>query len=184
VTALIVLLVGLFSAPPAWAHGGDQSKEGYLLVQQALGHLAHDTSAVGITLALAKVDDALAAVDQEGVAVDQVRQARSALENAQPEQARSLLQSSIAKALAQLQPATGEMTGTKVIDQAAPGRSGSLSHSWGALVLSALLLVSGLVLARLFRPVDSVRALRRRLAPTGPTPPRHLLQPIRTKDAR
>jgi hypothetical protein len=59
VVAALALLFAFALVPPASAHGGDETEEGYLLVQQALGHLAHDTSHDGIALAMEKVDDAL-----------------------------------------------------------------------------------------------------------------------------
>ena len=58
--ALTLSVIGSFAvAETAWAHGEGEPEEGYLLVQQALGHLAHDTSAKGIDLAMEKVQDAL-----------------------------------------------------------------------------------------------------------------------------
>ncbi len=155
-----------------------------MLVQQALGHLAHDTGPAGRDLAMEKVDDTLAAADQDGVAVGQVREARAALENNQPERARVLLQGSITEALAALPPATGEETGTTVVDHPATGRNGPLGRDWAGLVLSMLLVVGGLALARYFRPVDSIRVLRRGLAPGEPGSPIDLRGPVATKDAR
>lgn len=50
---VVILLLGVSAAAmPASAHGGDESKEGYLLVQQALGHLAHDGGHVGMDAAM------------------------------------------------------------------------------------------------------------------------------------
>lgn len=89
--AAIGLLGLLAVAQPASAHGEGETQEGYLLVQQALGHLAHDTSHEGIDLAMEKVDDALAAADQDGVAVAEVEQAKQALAAGQVAQARTLL---------------------------------------------------------------------------------------------
>lgn len=76
--ACFFLVGGVISAPLASAHDGDPSSEGYLLVQQALGHLVHDPGNVGP--ALEKVDAALAAPDQDGVAVPEVQQAKVALQ--------------------------------------------------------------------------------------------------------
>jgi len=67
--AVLVVLAFAMIAAPAAAHGDGETEEGYRLVQQALGHLAHDASAAGIDLAMEKVDDALATRDQEGVSV-------------------------------------------------------------------------------------------------------------------
>lgn len=168
---VLVAAVGLFGllyvAPPASAHGEGETQEGYLLVQQALGHLAHDTSHTGIELALEKVDDALATKDQDGVAVAEVEKARLALEAGHPVQARVLLQDSIKEALRMLPPATGNGTGTTVVAPALPGRTALSGQDWGFLVVSVALLVVGLALAFRFRPHDSVRQLRRLLGASG-----------------
>ena len=150
-------------APPALAHGGDETQEGYLLVQQALGHLAHDTTHTGIDLAMEKVDDALAAKDHDGVAVAQVKQAKAALEAMRVEQARALLQDSIKVALRELPAATGNETGTTLVVPELPGREGLTGSDWLLLAGSILLVAAGLWLSFVFRPPDSVSALRRQL---------------------
>ncbi len=76
----------------AQAHGDDESQEGYVLVQQALAHLAHNAGDEGINLAMEKVDDALMTEDQEGVNVAEVEQGMQALEAGQVDEARTLLQ--------------------------------------------------------------------------------------------
>ena len=166
--SLACLLLGfalglLATAPTALAHGGDESQEGYLLVQQALGHLAHDTSHTGIDLAMEKVDDALAAEDHDGVAIPQVTQAKAALEAGQVESARSLLQDSIKVALSELPPAVGNETGTKLIAPELPGREGLTGLDWLLLGASVVLVAVGLAMSSVFRPRDSVGVLRRRL---------------------
>ena len=149
--------------PPAGAHGGDETEEGYLLVQQALGHLAHETNHEGIALAMEKVDDALATDDQEGVDVAVLEQAKQALDAGQVDNARALLQSSIKEAMSDLMPATGEETGTTVIRPALPGRDGLTGRDWSFLGASVLCLLVGTWLAYRFRPADTVGELRRRL---------------------
>ena len=72
---LSLSLVGQF----AWAHGGESAAEGYVMVQQALSYLVNDPSPAGTKNALMKVDEALVAKDQDGVAVAEVRQAKTAL---------------------------------------------------------------------------------------------------------
>ena len=67
--SVLAVLVTLALAAPASADGEGETTEGYLLVQQALGHLAHDTSHEGMALAMEKVEDALATEDQDGVDV-------------------------------------------------------------------------------------------------------------------
>jgi hypothetical protein len=162
---------------PAAAHGGDESKEGYLLVQQALGHLAHDTSMTGIDLAMEKVDDALAADDQDGVAVAEVEQAKEALDAGRVGSARLLLQGSIKQALAELGPATGEQTGTTVVSPALAGRGDLTGRDWGFLAGSLVLVVVGIGLAVRFRPADTVGELRRRLGSSGTTVGRDPISP-------
>ena len=76
VVVAMVLLGVSAAAMPASAHGTDESKEGYVLIQQALGHLAHDGGHVGMDAAMEKVDDALAAMDHDGVDVAEVEQAK------------------------------------------------------------------------------------------------------------
>ena len=162
VCALTVLAMVIL-APSASAHGGDETKEGYLLVQQALGHLAHETNHEGISLAMEKVDDALKTEDQEGVDVAVLRQAMQALEAGQVDKARTLLQRSIKEATSNLMPATGEETGTTVIRPALPGRDGLTGRDWSFLGASVLCLLFGAWLAHRFRPADTVGELRRRL---------------------
>jgi hypothetical protein len=78
--AVGVLLATAVSAGPAWAHGGGGgAPEGYVFVQQALGHLAHHTGPTGIADAEASVGEALSATDQDGVDVAPVTQARAEL---------------------------------------------------------------------------------------------------------
>ena len=166
--AVIALLTLSVTAGPAAAHGGDESQEGYVLVQQALAHLAHDTSHVGVDLAMEKVDDALATQDQEGVAVADVEHAKRALEAGQVVQARALLQRSIKGALREQPPATGEQTGTTVVAPILPGRGGMTGLDWAFLIVSALLLLAGAGLAYRFRPADTLGELRRRLDTSPP----------------
>jgi len=165
--SVVVVAIGLLClfavVPSASAHGDDESQEGYLLVQQALGHMAHDSGPGGIELAMEKVDDALAAEDQDGVAVDRVEQARQALEDGRVKQARALLQGSIEEALSMQAPAVGEQTGTKLVLPALPGRKDLTGRDWGFLTISLIVLVAGVGLAFRFRPRDTVGELRRRL---------------------
>ena len=171
---VVVLAVGLFGlsvmASSASAHGGDESQEGYLLVQQGLGYLAHDTSTEGIDLAMEKVDDALAAEDQDGVDVAEVERAKSALDAGQVDQARELLQGSITEALSMLDPATGEQTGTTVVVPELVGRQGLTGRDAAFLAVSVLLLVLGVGLSFHWRPRDDIKALRRQLADSETAP--------------
>jgi hypothetical protein len=170
--ALVALtsLVGAIALPqPASAHGDDETQEGYLLVQQALGHLAHDTGSEGVDLAMEKVKDALETEDQEGVDVPEVEQGMRALDAGRVDQARTLLQDSISEALAEQPRATGNQSGTTVVLSELPGRSGLSGLDWALLGASIALAGVGLVLSYRFRPRDSVAELRRRLQPDATT---------------
>lgn len=162
--AAIGLLATFASVSAAWGHGEGETTEGYLLVQQALGHLAHDTSMSGIDLAMEKVDDALGTDDQEGVDVAELEQAKSALETGDIGQARTLLQDSIQQAMAALPPATGNQTGSHNVTPELPGRPDLRAQDWVLVAASAVALVVGVWLAFIFRPRDTVRTLRTRLA--------------------
>lgn len=168
--AAIGLLALLAVSQPASAHGDDETQEGYLLVQQALGYLADDTSHEGVDLAMEKVDDALAAEDHDGVAVAEVENAMSALKAGDVGLGRVLLQDSIKEALDNLPPAIGNETGTKVVLPELPGRPDLRGQDWGFLVGSVALLLLGVGLAFRFRPRDSVGELRRRLGASGTGP--------------
>jgi hypothetical protein len=159
----LAILVTLVLAPPASADGEGETTEGYLLVQQALGHLAHDTSHEGMALALEKIEDALATEDQEGVDVAAVEQAKTALEAEKIDTARTLLQASIKEALSKLPQATGEETGTTVIEPALDTGDGMSGSDWWFIGVSLLALVAGVLLAFFFRPADTVGELRRRM---------------------
>jgi hypothetical protein len=167
--AAISMLATFASAPAAWGHEEGETTEGYLLVQQALGHLAHDTSMSGIDLAMEKVDDALGTEDQEGVDVAELEQGMTVLENGDIGQAQMLLQDSIEQATAALPTATGMQTGTHEVALGLPGRPELRAQDWVLLAASTLTLVLGAWLAFLFRPPDTIRALRTRLSTRVPT---------------
>ncbi len=175
VVVAMVLLGVSAAAMPAAAHGTDESKEGYVLVQQALGHLAHDGGHVGMSLAMEKVNDALAAKDHDGVNVAEVQQGKQALEAENIDRARSFLQDSIKVALADTSAATGEMTGTKLVLLPMPGRDGLAGRDWFFLSASVALLLLGFGLAGRYRPADTIGDLRRLLV--GPTAPQRARQP-------
>ncbi len=169
--ALVITSIALFGltagAGPASAHGGSPSKEGYILVQQALGHLAHGITHDSMDLAMEKIDAALVVEDHEGVAVAEVKKAKLALDAGHIAQTRALLQGSIKEALSMLKPATGEETGTTVVVPALPGRKALTGGDWGMLVAALVLALAGIGLAFRFRPDDTVGELRRRLGASG-----------------
>jgi len=160
-----LVVVALALAPvtltaSAQAHGDDEAQEGYVLVQQALAHLAHDAGPEGIDLAMEKVNDALETEDQEGVDVAEVEQGMHALEAGQVDAARTLLQDSVAEALADLPLATGYETGTGLVPVELPGRGALTSGDWLVLGLSLGVAGLGVWLSVRFRPHESVSALR------------------------
>ncbi|HET7399392.1 MAG TPA: hypothetical protein VFJ94_12810 [Intrasporangium sp.] len=168
VLVVALVLVGLVGgAGSALADEPGETHEGYLLVQQALAHLAHDPGPTGIEMAVEKADDALAAEDQKGVDLDGVKRAKVALESGRVDEARTLLQASITDAVRALPPARGNDTGTTVVLPEQPGRGSLDGQDWGFLVSSVVVLLLGLVLAVRFRPRDSVGELRRRLGSPG-----------------
>ena len=176
--ACVVALGSVLLASPARADEPGETTVGYVLVQQALGHLAHDTSGLGIELATEKIDDALATADRDGVDVNELQRAKTALEAGQVSQGVALLQRSIAAAVSQLPPAVGEETGTKIVLSPLPGRSGLTGTDGLLLAVSVLLLLLGVGLAWYFRPRDNIAELRRKLvaaaAPPGDAGPGHL----------
>lgn len=159
----LVVLVMFALVPAASADGEGETDVGYVLVQQALGHLAHDTSHEGMALAMEKVEDALATEDQGGVDVATLEEAKSALEAEQVETARTLLQASIKDALDKLPPATGEETGTTVIVPALDTARGLSGSDWAFIGVSLVSLLAGVLLSFRFRPADTVGELRRRM---------------------
>jgi hypothetical protein len=166
----VLVLVLAFSAlaMPAAAYGAETATQGFVLIQQALGHLAHDTGHSGVAAATASVDDALAAADQQGVDLSQVRQAKTALQTDHVSSARALLQQSITGAVSRLGPATGEQTGTTLVLTPLRGRGGLTGQDWGFGTTALLLALAGIVLALRFRPADNLTQLRRRLAASAP----------------
>ena len=178
----VVVVGGLTSASPAWADAPGETEVGYLLVQQALGHLAHDKTSSGVELSMEKIADVLKTQDNAGVNIAEVQQAKAALEAGQVVQGQALLQRSITEAMSKLAPATGEETGTKVVADPLPGR-GALGGT-GLLFLagSVLLLLLGGGLAYRFKPADTVGQLRGRLG--TPTYQKTAAQPVTpAKDA-
>jgi len=169
---LVVVLISLGPvavASSAQAHDEDETQEGYELVQQALAHLVHDSGPDGVDLAMEKVDDALGTEDQEGVDVAGVRAGMAALEAGQVEEARALLQDSIAEAMADRPLATGYETGTSMVSPQLSGRGPLGGGDWAVLLVAAAVGGLGVWLSVRFRPRDSVGALRLLLGPKSVT---------------
>lgn len=121
--------------------------------------------------ALVKIDDTLATADQEGADIALVTDAQVALKALRIDEGRSLSQESIAEAISELKPATGEGTGTTLVQSELPGRRASTARDWGFLMVSLLLVAAGVALAAEFRPQDNLRTLRRCLGGESPSTP-------------
>lgn len=161
VAVVVVLgLFGLAGPQAAWADGGEATDEGYVMVQGAISFLVNDPSELGREQALAMVDDALAAEDQDGVAVDLLAEGRAALESGQVDEARQLLQDSIAEAVENLEPATGAETGTGEMLPPLESQSAVVGFDWLFLAVSAFAALVGAALAYLFRPRENLAELR------------------------
>jgi hypothetical protein len=153
--------LGLTSAASA-DEGDSQMQEGYLLVQGALGYLAHE-GARASDIAMEKIDASLAASDQAGVDVNLVRQAKATLQAGDVATTQELLQKSIATAVSNLPRAVGEDTGTSTVPSDLPGRGPLSTLDWTLLALSVLLVLGGAAGALRSRPHDSIRSLQARL---------------------
>ncbi|WP_354568584.1 hypothetical protein [Glaciihabitans sp. UYNi722] len=129
------------------------------MVQQAISYLVNQPGATGTAQALVRVDNALAAKDQDGVDVATVQQAKMDLKAGNVDAARPLLQDSISAATAALKPATGEETGTKTVVPPFQGTVSLSGMDWVLLILSMLAAVGGAVLVYLLRPKENLRAL-------------------------
>lgn len=147
-------------ASSAQAHGDHESQEGYLLVQQALAHLAHGTGHDALDSAIEKVRDAVDAKDQEDVDVAEVRRGMSALEAGRVDEARTLLQDAIAGAFVGRPLATGYDTGTSVVAPTLEGRGPLGAADWLVSAVCACVAAVGVWLSVRFRPHESVGALR------------------------
>ena len=165
----LLVLVSLLATlmPVTAAAHEDETEEGFLLVQQALAHLAHDSGDEGVHLAIEKVADALAAEDQEGLDLELVRAGQRALAQGRTRAARAVLQESIGDAVADLPPATGYATGTTEVWPSLSATGGRGGSDLVLLLVSVAVAAVGMSLSYRFRPADPVRTLRRTLRPSG-----------------
>lgn len=159
--ALLTLVLSVAFTPPAWADGGEETDEGYVMVQSALSFLLNDSGPTGQEQAIVMIDDALAAADQDGVNVGVLQEARAAVESGNLEQGQQLLQQSISEAVAGLEPAVGEETGTGEVLPPLAGQGDVVGFDWLFLAASALALLVGVVLSYRFRPAENLSELRR-----------------------
>lgn len=175
VVAAVMVVLGL-GAGPAAADEPGESDEARVLVQQAIALIANtpgDDASIE-----ERIDDALAAPKQEGVDLDLVEQAMAALGAGSMEGARSLLERAIGAGPfvgdgvpapiretrgepgAPVFAVGGESGTTVVLDEFDLG--GRLDGGdWLLLLLSSGAAAGGLVLARRWRPPESIRTLRR-----------------------
>ena len=157
-TALLTGLLVLLPGAPALAHGGGDSEQSRVLVLDALTYMANRPAGY-MDAVTDKVGDALEAPDTTGVNLAKVESARQALERNDMMQTRALLQASLAPMAG---PVTGEDPGTTTMLDPL-----TVHTTWAGseAVLAALSLgaaLTGLVLARRWRPDVSLRALRTR----------------------
>lgn len=158
-TALASGLVLLLSAAPASAHGdGEEAIPARALVLTALTYLANQPPDF-MEGAADKMSDALESEDTQGVDLDRVAAAQTALERNDMMAARQLLQSSI-EPLTSL--ATGDDAGTTVVLDPMAGHT---DWKWSGVLLGALSVAAilvGTTLAWRLRPAMNLRALRAR----------------------
>jgi hypothetical protein len=131
---------------------------------QATSLLVNVPGAKGTAEAIEKVELALANEDQDGIDVVVLEEGMAALEAGERARGQILLEESIAEALASLESATGEETGTTVVLPALPPRAGLSTADWIFLTLSALVAAVGTILAIRFRPTENLRELGRDIA--------------------
>jgi hypothetical protein len=160
VSSVLAAVLGVFLiGQPAWADGGQSANEGYVIVQQALSYLVNEPGMSGTTEALMKVNEALAAKDQDGVDVAKVEEAKAALKAGDTAAARTLLQDSITEAVTALKPAVGMQTGTTTMLAPLPPRGALSPVDWILLAASVIFGAIGVALAAMLRPRESLRQL-------------------------
>jgi hypothetical protein len=160
---VMMIAASVLVAGPAWAHGGQSPSEGYVMVQQAISYLVNQPGPKGTAEALVRVDNALAAKDQDGVNVAALQLAKADLTAGNTDAARALLQNSISEAVAALKPATGEQTGTKIVVPPFQGTASLSGMDWVLLILSGLAALGGAVLVYLLRPKENLDAIGRNI---------------------
>lgn len=186
VAVLVLALAVVLPRPAAAAEGhGEESTVASVLVLQSISLIANDG---GAEAAAEKLTDALGAPEKEGTDLGKVEQALALIEGSAPgsagapalARAREILVSAIA-----VRPATGygeipeprmvgedvspyargADTGTVVVlDGMTPARGISDGGDVVLLGLAVLMVIAGVALSRRWRPIDTIRELRRRSA--------------------
>lgn len=153
--ALATGLLVLLPVAHALAHG-DEGEESRVLVIDALAYLANEPAGYEDHVA-DKVGDALEAPDTEGVDLTKLEAAQQALDAGDMAAVRRLLQDSVQPLTG---PVTGEETGTTTMLDPLSGHT-----NWGGsgavlASLSAVAVLTGLLLGYRWRRRESLRDLR------------------------
>jgi osmotically-inducible protein OsmY len=173
------MLAVIAMAVPASAHEGEKATAAIDDVRQAIAVIVNKPD--DMDTITDKIGDALESEDQHGVNMALVKQAKDTLDSNDMMKVRDLLQRAIgarpdltgtdvrpilqvAKGQSTVPLATGEETGTTVVTDELPGRSGLTGGDVTLLVLAGLVALAGLVFSVRSRPADTIRALRRRAA--------------------
>lgn len=186
VVVLVLALAVLLPGPATAAEGhGEESTVASVLVLQSISLIANDG---GAEAAAEKLVDALEAPEKEGTDLGKVEQALALIEGSAPgsagapalARAREILVSAIAVRSAtgygeipepgmvgedEAPFATGADTGTVVVlDGMTPARGIRDGGDAVLLGLAVLMVIAGVVLSRRWRPMDTIRELRRQSA--------------------
>lgn len=168
---LTALTLTVLAGAPARADG-EESEQAAMLVEQAIALIANEGGDERVS---ERIQDALAAPDQEGVDQAPLNQALALIEApgedpAATQQARTLLLDSLGGELPSA-PAPGEQavgteTGTSVIlDPFRPERQITEVSGIVLAVLSLAAIVAGMLLARRLRPPHTLRYLTHQSSP-------------------
>lgn len=177
--ALAVAVTLAVMAGPAWGHGNEESTKAGDLVRQAIALIVNTPKN---RMAIEdKVNDALTSKRPEGVNLELVTEAKTALGAGNLHRARALLEVAIgarphmtsAEVLPIPQTAgppggaevaglvTGAESGTNVAADALAARRRFDAGTWLALAATLIVALGGVALAVRYRPPVSVRSLRR-----------------------
>lgn len=176
---LLAAAMTLATGGAAGAHEGEEEIAAIDSVRQAIAYIVNTPDDMDVIVD--KVADATEAEDQEGVDVALVEQARAALERDDMVDARVFLLRAIGARLdlsgtdvhpilqvpadsTTLELATGEQTGTIAAVDPLSGRGDVTGTDLVLLGIAVVLAAAGAFLALRWRPADTVRRLRRRLA--------------------